>query len=183
MEEVQYSGEDNATEIGNLSDIQVRHPLFNQDVPRKEIIEFTEFDFVNEPKDGNGNAAAKGVKLLATIRVVSGTNEGEEFTQPVPADRRVRVGKKQSAYRSMLLPFVYGAAECILGKDNTLFIGAVQSNETYLEDITARLQSLIGKRGVAMIGIEKGQKGKSADGEDIQYRDKQVVTAWYPKQA
>ena len=183
METQEYIGTDSAEEIGELKDIQARHPLINQDKSRREVIEFVEFTCTNEPRGQNGDKDAKGVFLDATARVCIGDNENEEFTQRIHSDRRIKAGRKASAYRSQLLPFVKGVVEATLGKDqvDSFFVGAVQSNDTYLEDITSRLQSVLNKRCKVEVGVERGQTTKNAAGEDITFRDKQIITAFYPK--
>src|SRR3989304_5884266 len=83
--------------------------------------------------------------------------------------------RKASAYRSQVLPFVKGVVEATLGKEKVdiFFVGAVQSNDTYLEDITSRLQSVLNKRCKVEVGVERGQTMKNAAGEDMTFRDKQ----------
>ena len=178
-----YVGEDDLSEIGSLKDIQVRLPLMNQAKPKREKLQLVSMKLTNEPK-GNGAMDAKGVFITSIFGVIGGENDGREFPIITYADPRVGEGKKQSAYKSMAMPFLAGLAVAVHGSDvaENFYQNVIVSKQTALEDLISKARSMAGMQFSAEVGIEKGGTGKDKlTGAAVTYSDKQAILAWIPK--
>lgn len=179
-----YESQDDLSEIGALSDIQIDLPLMNQGGPKREKLQLLHIKFTNEPK-GNGSVDAKGVFFTAVFQVAGGTNDGREFAVRVYCDDRVKQGGKQSAWKTFGGPFIMGLATAIHGPEGAqqFYQGVVRSKQTQLADLIEKAGTLAGTQFSADVGVERGGKSKTPNtqGEFTTFQDKQVIKAWHPK--
>lgn len=191
MSEMQeYIGEDEDAlrDIGNLADVNVPRAMINVEKPKREVLECTALELTNEPRDANGNSEAKGVFVEAAFHVLTGPNQGYEWKERWYGDTRIKAGKTKSAFRSVLYPKLVGLAMAVKGKqhEQTFYVGAFQSMDTALNDITMRAQGLCGQRFQAEVGLEYGSELPNQDNipkaQRKHYQDKQVIKGFVPAQ-
>lgn len=184
MAEVEFAGEDDLETLGDLQDINVKRALVNVEKKRREHLEVLSIDLTNEPR-GMGDDDAKGVFCDLLIRVTDGPNADYEYKERVYCDTRIKKGAKNSAFKSMFLPFVIGVALAAKGKtaSESYFTGCARSKETMLEDYVARATTLCGQRFTAELGVERGGQMQDEKGNKIPdkfFDDKQRIFGFVP---
>lgn len=184
MADIEYDGEDDLEQIGNLADVNAKRALVNVEKKKREKLQILSMDLTNEPR-GEGNDDASGVFVDLLVGVIGGNNDGYEYKERVYADPRIKKGKKASAFKSVFMPYMKSLVLAIKGKshEDTFFQGVVRSRETALEDIIQRASALCGQAFIAELGVERGGAMQDEKGNKIPdkfFDDKQRIFGFVP---
>lgn len=183
-EEQQYDGEDDALEVlGNLRDITAPRAMVNVEKTKREVMQCTGIELTDEPKGQGNDSDNKGVFYRVSFEVMTGGNQGYEWSESWWADTRIKKGKQKSAFKSVAMPKMKGLAMAVKGAQHqdSFWQGCVQSQATQLKDVEMRAQGLCGQRFIAELGVERGSAIVGAPGQF--YADKQAIKGFVPAQS